>query len=86
MSSDDVRVCARCGLNDGSSPGLCAFHPALLPDPGPLLFGPAWQACSSAAHSHEQPPCFTRTAHTYLPAELEGCPAPRTQLPPRASQ
>jgi hypothetical protein len=61
----DARACARCGLNDGLSPGLCAFHPALMPDPGPLLFGPDWHACGAAGHRAADAPCVQRTAHTY---------------------
>ena len=63
--SDDLRFCVRCGLNDAISPGLCAFHPALVPDPGPLLFGPEWQSCSGGCHAIDQPPCFSRAVHTY---------------------
>eukprot|EP00983_Pelagomonas_calceolata_P105977 1159185-Pelagomonas_calceolata.AAC.8 len=35
-------TCLRCGLNDESSPGLCCFHPGLLPDPGPLRHTPEY--------------------------------------------
>ncbi len=86
--SNDARVCARCGLNDGVSPGLCAFHPALVPDPGPLLFGPEWQACSAGAHTAGQAPCFARAVHTYTDELLEvaaecssPAPQPRMQRP-----
>ncbi len=39
-SSSFETTCLRCGLNDESSPGVCCFHPALLPDPGPLRHTP----------------------------------------------
>lgn len=63
--SDDPRACMHCGLNDTISPGACAFHPALVPDPGPLLFGPAWHACGVAGHRPADPPCLQRDSHMY---------------------
>lgn len=46
-----VPRCARCGLDDSLSPGVCCFHPALLPDPGPLLYCTDWHACRGQGHT-----------------------------------
>ena len=63
------RRCARCGLNDALSPGRCCFHPALIGEPGPLLYGPEWHACKAAGHAPTSGGCYTRTEH-YYPLEL----------------
>jgi hypothetical protein len=58
--------CLRCGLNDVSSPGECSFHPALLAQPGPLLYSPQWHACKAAGHTADMPGCYARAAHYYV--------------------
>ncbi|GAX73056.1 hypothetical protein CEUSTIGMA_g509.t1 [Chlamydomonas eustigma] len=89
--SNDARECIWCGLNDTISPGLCTFHPALLLDPGALLFGPEWQTCHVEAHTSDQPACFTKSMHTYnsvlIDRDKQGyeidspMPQPRAKLP-----
>lgn len=57
--------CARCGLNDSISPGRCSFHPALIGEPGPLLYGPEWHACKAAGHLPTSDGCYSRREHYY---------------------
>ncbi len=59
------RRCARCGLNDSLSPGRCCFHPALIGEPGPLLYGPEWHACKAGGHAPASQGCLTRAQHYY---------------------
>lgn len=47
--------CARCGLDTRRSTGVCRFHPGLLPDAGPLAYGPEWHACRAAGHTLDTP-------------------------------
>ncbi|KAK3286287.1 hypothetical protein CYMTET_6149 [Cymbomonas tetramitiformis] len=63
--------CARCGQNDATSPGRCAFHPFLAGNVGPFLYTPEWHACRNAHHTEEQPGCYVRSEH-YYPAHLTG--------------
>ncbi|KAG2496291.1 hypothetical protein HYH03_005524 [Edaphochlamys debaryana] len=67
--------CLRCGLNDASSPGSCRFHPALLPQPGSLMFSPEWMACQAAGHTRRTPGCLRRGEHFYAPLGLGRAPA-----------
>lgn len=58
--------CARCGLTEDESPGACTFHPALLPDPGPLRFTPEWFACKMGCGAQPGAPgCYTRRGHFF---------------------
>ena len=74
--------CLRCGLTDMSSPGDCCFHPALLPNPGPLLYSPEWHMCKAAGHTLDMPGCHHRMQHYYMypvgvlgAASISGAPA-----------
>jgi hypothetical protein len=58
--------CLRCGLTDMSSPGDCCFHPALLPNPGPLLYSPEWHMCKAGGHTLDMPGCHHRMQHYYM--------------------
>lgn len=55
--------CLRCGITAGAGSVECRFHPALLKDAGPLLYCPEWHACRAAAHSSNEPGCYTRQGH-----------------------
>lgn len=74
MLKTRVCRCIRCGLSDTSSAQACAFHPSLLPDPGPLRFTPEWYACQAAGHTLADPPCYSRPEHYLCPAG-QVCPA-----------
>lgn len=58
--------CLRCGSQSAEAPSECKFHPALLKDPGPLLYSPEWHACRAAKHTIDQPGCYVRQGH-YFP-------------------
>eukprot|EP00198_Chlamydomonas_reinhardtii_P003145 XP_001692481.1 predicted protein [Chlamydomonas reinhardtii] len=66
----NVLRCLRCGLNDVSSPGECRFHPALLPQPGSLVFSPEWLTCQAAGHTFATAGCLVRPQHFYTPHML----------------
>lgn len=57
--------CLRCGVTAGAGSAECRFHPALLSDPGPLLFCPEWHACRAAKHTDNEPGCYKRHGHYY---------------------
>ena len=57
--------CLRCGIPVGAGSAECRFHPALLSDPGPLLFCPEWYACRAGKHSSDEPGCYKRQGHYY---------------------
>ena len=58
--------CLRCGVKAGQDGQDCRFHPALLQDPGPLLYSPEWHACRAAKHDAGTTGCFVRQGH-YFP-------------------
>lgn len=67
-ASGDVHGrCVRCQRTAAQRQDKCRFHPALLKDPGPLLYSPEWHACRAAKHSADQPGCYVRQGH-YFPA------------------
>ncbi|KAG2429841.1 hypothetical protein HXX76_010623 [Chlamydomonas incerta] len=77
-----VLRCLRCGQNDVSSPGECRFHPALLPQPGSLVFSPEWLTCQAAGHTFATAGCLVRPQHFYEPRMLL---AAQMQPPPAAA-
>ena len=58
--------CLRCGVRQSQNVPECKFHPALLKNPGPLLYSPEWHACRAAEHGSAEPGCYVRQGH-YFP-------------------
>jgi len=79
-------ACVRCGGNDATSPGVCRFHPALVADPGPLLYTVEWQACRDGGHRPGDAGCYARADHFYPVGVLRGARADEGEAPrPRGS-
>ncbi|DBA79551.1 TPA: hypothetical protein ACH3X1_008250 [Trebouxia sp. C0004] len=64
--------CLRCGVQQSLRMSDCRFHPALLPDPGPFLYGPEWHACRAARHGHGDPGCYVRQGHYFPGHAVQG--------------
>ena len=64
--------CLRCGVEQTQKMSDCRFHPALLPDPGPFLYGPEWHACRAARHGRGDPGCYVRQGHYFPGHAVQG--------------
>ena len=64
--------CMRCGVEQSQKMSDCRFHPALLPDPGPFLYGPEWHACRAAQHGRGDPGCYVRQGHYFPGHAVQG--------------
>lgn len=66
QSLSSAASCLRCGVKQSQKMLECRFHPALLADPGPLLYSPEWHACRADKHGRGDPGCYVRQGH-YFP-------------------
>jgi len=64
--------CLRCGVEQSQKMSDCRFHPALLPNPGPFLYGPEWHACRAARHGRGDPGCYVRQDHYFPGHAVQG--------------